>query len=170
MKRTETEKFRKLLDDFSTAVLITYEQESHFRARPMVIAGVEENCDLWFITNADSAKVHEIEADTRVHVICQNGPTNCISIGGRASLSRNRAKIRELWKAPYRVWFPLGPDDPSIVLIRVTGEHGEYWDNTGVNRLVYVYQAIKAVATRTTPKLKEGEQHGHVELPGSRDR
>ena len=168
MKQTETEKFHKLLNDFSTAVLITHEQEYDFRARPMMIAGVEENCDLWFITNAESAKVHEIEADTRVQVICQNGPTNCVSIAGRASLSRDRAKIREVWKTSYRVWFPLGPDDPSIVLIRVAGEHGEYWDNTGVNRLVYVYQAIKAVATGTTPKVKEGEQHGHVDLAGSR--
>jgi len=168
MKRTATEKFHKLLEGFSTAVLITHGHETYFRARPMAIARVEENCDLWFITNDGSAKVDEIEAESRVQVICQNGCTSCLAIVGRASLSQDRAKIREMWKASYQVWFPGGPDDVNIALIRVAGEHGEYWDNTGANRLIYAYQAIRAVVTGTTPQVKEGVQHGHVELQGSR--
>ena len=164
MKQTQTEKFRELLGDFETAVLITHGQETHFHARPMAIAGVDDNCELWFITDEDSAKVHEIEVDTRVQVVCQHGRASCISIAGRASLIRDRARIREFWTPAHRVWFPRGVDDPNIVLIHVAGEHGEYWDNTGVNRITYVYQAVKALATGTTPIVKEGEQHGHVNL------
>jgi general stress protein 26 len=164
MKQPPAEKFHELLKDFDTAVLITHGEETHFRARPMAIARVDYNCDLWFITSEDSAKVHEIEADTRVQIVCQKGWTSCVSIAGRASLSRDRQKIRELWKTSYQVWFPRGVDDPNIVLLHVTGEHGEYWDNTGANRFTYVYRAIKAVVTGTTPEVTEGEQHGHVSL------
>ena len=164
MKRTQPEKFYGLLKNYDTAVLITHGQETHFRARPMVIARVEDNCDLWFITSEDSAKVHEIEVDTRVHVVCQKGRTSCVSISGHASLVRDRAKTQELWKSAFQVWFPQGADDPNIVLIHVAGEHGEYWDNTGVNRLTYAYRAIKAVATGTVPEITEGEQHGRVNL------
>ena len=117
MKQTQTEKFRELLQGFDTAVLITHTQENHFRARPMAIARIDDNCDLWFITGEASAKVHEIEADTRVQIICQNGQACCVSLTGRATVSRDRTRIRELWKAAYRVWFPQGVEDPNIVLI-----------------------------------------------------
>ncbi len=163
----QTEKFFQLLTGFDTAVLLTHGTQSLFCARPMVIAQVDDNCDLWFLTGADSAKVHEIETDTRVHVVCQEGRTRCVSISGRATLENDRARVRDLWKAPFRVWFPLGVDDPNLVLIHVRGEVGEYWDNKGLNRLAYAYQALKAAATGTTPEVIEGKQHGRVNLlPG----
>ena len=164
MKQTQTEKFRELLREFETAVLVTHGQETHFHARPMAILQVEDNCDLWFITREESAKVHEVENDQRVQVICQAGRSSCISIAGRASLSHDRAKIRELWRPTHRIWFPQGVEDINIALIHVAGEHGEYWDNTGVNRITYTYEALKAVATGTVAEVKEGKQHGHVTL------
>jgi general stress protein 26 len=125
---------------------------------------VEENCDLWFVTPEDSTKVHEIEKDTRAHVVCQKGWTSCVSISGRASLSRDRAQIRRLWKEAYQVWFPDGEEDPNIVLIQFRGEQGEYWHNTGTNRFTYTYRALKALATGTKPEIIEGEQHGQAAL------
>lgn len=164
MNQTQNEKFRKLLADFQTAVLITHGGEDAFRARPMAIARVDENCDLWFVTSRDSAKAHEIEMDTWVQVICQNGWSSCVCISGYASLNFERAKIRELWNASLQVWFPKGVDDPEIVLIQVVGELGEYWDNTGINRVTYAYQAIKALVTGTVLEVKEGDQHGRMKL------
>ena len=164
MKPTQAERFHDLLKNFDTAVLLTHGEGTHYRARPMAVACVDDNCDLWFITGEDSAKVHEIERDTRVQVICQDGRASCVSIAGRASLIQDRAKIRQLWKPSYRVWFPQGPEDPTIVLIHVAGEQGEYWDNTGANGLLYMYRAIKAMMTHTTPEVTEGKQHGHVTL------
>lgn len=164
MNPTEFEIFRGLLRGYDTAVLITHGRETGFRARPMMIAHVDDNADLWFITSEDSAKIHEIESNTRVHVICQNGSSSCLSVSGRASLSRERIKIRDLWKPTFRVWFPQGEADPNIVLIHVMGEQGEFWDNSGTEGLTYMYEAVKAVITGTTPKIREGEQHGHVNL------
>ena len=164
MKPTDTEKFRDLLKTFDTAVLVTHSEPGALRARPMVVAHVDDNCDLWFITDEHSAKVQEIAEDTRVHVIGQNGRNSCVSISGRAFLARNPEKVREFWKTAYRVWFPEGPDDPSIILIRVAVHEGEYWDNTHVKRFTYLYRAVKAVLTGTTPEITEGKQHGHVDL------
>jgi general stress protein 26 len=164
MGRTQQERFRDLLCDFDTAVLVTRGGDGFLRARPMAIAAVDENCDLWFITGRDSAKAHEIEKDTRVHVICQNGWTSCVSLSGRASIDNDPIKIHALWKASYQVWFPLGVNDPDIGLIHVVGEQGEYWDNTGFKRFTYVYQAVKAIVTGTPPEVREGDQHGHLEL------
>lgn len=129
----------------------------------MEVARVDENGDLWFFTGDDTAKVREIESDPRVQVICQNGRASFVALGGRATLIRHdRALIRELWKPSFKVWFPGGVEDPNIVLIRVTGERGEYWDHTGVKGLKYICQSIKAVVQGTSPEIKEGEEHGRV--------
>lgn len=167
---TPTETFRKLLGDFDTAVLITHGSRTHFQARPMAIAKVDSNCDLWFITGEETAKVHEIEADRRVQVICQNGRTSCLSIAGHAFLVRDPLKIRELWRPTLRAWFPKGTDDPELVLIKVEGEHAEFWDNSGLKGLTYLYQTIKAAASGTTPEVEEGQQHGEVNLTLERER
>lgn len=155
-----------MLADYSMAVLVTHRQTNGtpFRSRPMAIAQVDDNCDLWFITSEESAKVHEIEADTRVHVICQDRGSSCLTVSGRASLSHDRQMIQKLWKPTFRPWFPEGQDDPRIVLIHVLGEHGEFWDSHGLKGIEYAFQAVKAAVTGTTPKVEEGEQHGEVDL------
>jgi general stress protein 26 len=164
MSQTQNEKFRERLGDFDTAVLITQGPKNSFCARPMAIAGVEDNCDLWFITNRDSAKVHQIERDTLVNVVCQHGWSSCVCAVGRASLVRDPSKLEQLWSTAYQVWFPLGMRDPDIVLIHVVLERGEYWDNTGINRFSYAYQAVKAIVTHIAPEVEEGKQHGVVHL------
>lgn len=64
-------KLHDLLKDFSTAMFVTHSGVENFHARPMAIAGIEKSCAIRFVTNAGSGKVHEIENDTRVAVICQ---------------------------------------------------------------------------------------------------
>ncbi len=164
MSQRQNEQFRERLNDFDTAVLITHGDKKAFCARPMAIAGVDDNCDLWFITSKDSAKAHQIEKDTHVNVVCQHGWSSCVCASGKASLERDPHKLEQLWNTAYQVWFPLGMKDPDIVLIHVVLEQGEYWDNTGINRLSYVYQAIKAIVTHTVPDVQEGKQHGTVTL------
>ena len=164
MIQTQNEKFRERLNDFDTAVLITRGAQNSFCARPMAIAGIEDNCDLWFITNKESAKVHQIEKDTLVNIVCQHGWSSCVCATGRASLEHDASKLEQLWSAAYQVWFPLGMRDPDIVLIHVVLERGEYWDNTGINRFNYAFQAIKAIVTHKVPQVEEGKQHGIVHL------
>ena len=40
--------------------------------------------------------------------------------------------IAELWKEPFRVWFPGGKEDATISLISVHPQGAEYWDSQGV--------------------------------------
>jgi hypothetical protein len=54
-----------------------------------------------------------------------------------------------------------------IELIQVHPEQGEFWDKGGLNKIQFLFQAVKAIATGTTPDVNEGEQHGSVGLPSN---
>lgn len=43
-------------------------------------------------------------------------------------------------------WLPQGPEDPSVVLVRVDGESAEYRDSPG-GRLATAFSFVKAQAT-----------------------
>ncbi|MEN9678245.1 MAG: ral stress protein 26 [Verrucomicrobiota bacterium] len=163
MNDNQIEKLHGLLKDFSTVMLVTMDGgECH--ARPMAVVRVDENTDLWLFTSRESAKVREIEADARVQVLGQNGWTSCVVFAGYAQVVADRALIRDLWKPAFKVWFPDGAEDPNIVLLHITGERAEYCDSTGLNRFSYLFQSIKAVATGTTPEIREGDQHAIMTL------
>ena len=120
--------------------------------------------DCGLLTGADTAKVHEIELDSHVHLIAQNGHSAFLSLTGRASLIGDREKIAHLWSEAFRPWFPQGKDDPNLELIAVRPERGEYWDASGANRAKYLWAAAKAYFSGTTPDVEEGEMHGKVRL------
>ena len=159
----QAEHFLSFLKKFRTAMLVTRTGEHGFHARPMAIARVEDGGRVWFITGDDTAKVHEIEKDSHVHLIAQDGNSAFLSLTGRASLLGDREKIAELWQEPFRVWFPGGKDDPNIELIVVRPESGEFWDSTGLNRCRYLWEATKAYVTGTTPE-DDDRQHAKVKL------
>jgi len=160
----QSQHFISLLKTFRTAMLVTRTGEHGVHARPMAIADVEDDGRVWFISGADTAKIHEIEKDSHVNIVAQDGNSAFLSLAGRASLVLDRAKIASLWKEAFRVWFPGGKDDPSIELISVQPDSGEFWDSTGANRCRYLWEAAKAYVTGTTPETDDGDMHGKVRL------
>ncbi len=157
-------KVRQLLNDFDTAMLITHSTEQPYHCRPMAIAHVEDNCDLWFFTGRSSPKVTEIEHDERVLIACQDEQARYIALVGRAQLIANPDKAREFWKESFRAWFPGGINDPDLLLIRVRAEKAEYWDTHGAKGIKYLFKAAAAYSMGTRPNVEEGEQHGTVVL------
>ncbi len=161
---SEAQKFHDLLAKFETAMLVTHTADGSLRGRPMAIAGVDADSHVWFFTGVESGKVEEIVLDTHVAVLCQKDRDLYLSLTGKASLLRDRAKIEELWKEPFKTWFPGGKDDPNLALVSVTPHEGEYWDNAGFKKIMYLFEAAKAYASGTKPTIQEGEQHAKVKL------
>ncbi len=160
----QREHFHRLLAQFKVAMLVTHAGNGRLRARPMALARVEEGGQLWFMTDSETAKAHEIETESDVQVVCQNDRSTYLSLQGRASLIHDRHKIEELWQEPFRVWFPKGIDEPHLALIRVEPIEGEFWDTKGMKKISYLLEAAKAYATGTTPRIEEGEQHGRLQF------
>ena len=154
MIENQIEKLYGLLKGFSAVVLITKGGPSGCHARPMDVARVDANADLWLFASRNSAKVREIEADSQVQVHGQEGWTTFVVLVGHATVVEDRAMIHEVWNSTFKLWFPEGVDDPNLVLLHVKGEQAEYWDSSGATMLV----------TGPALEIKEGEQHGNVAL------
>ena len=157
-------KLKDLLAEFDTAMVVTKDLQGQLRARPMAIADIQPEGVLWFLTQRDSGKVDEIERDAHVCVTMQS-ITKFVSISGSAVGVEDRAKIAEIWNEAWKVWFPGGKSDPQLLLLKMEGRAGEYWDNSGASGLKYLIQAGKAYLSGTRPDV-EGDPniHGKVSL------
>ena len=157
-------KLRELLADFGLAMLVTRTPDGSLRGRPMALAEVEPDGTLWFATDRHSAKVDELARDNQVAVTLQS-KTRFVSLSGTAATVEDRERLSRLWKAEWKVWFPGGKDDPNIVLLRVGGSAGEYWDNSGPSGLKYLIEAGRALVTKTRPDVGDDPKvHGKVAL------
>lgn len=137
------EKLIDLIQDFDTAMLVTKTDDAGLDARPMAIAEATEEGHLWFVTNRNSGKIAELMLDRDVAVTMQ-GSSKFVTLAGRCRVIDDRSKVEQLWKEAWKVWFPEGKNDPSITLLRVEPDRGEYWDNSGFTGIRYLLRAGKA--------------------------
>jgi len=156
--------FFELLKKFDTAMLVTHPAtRGPLHGRPMEVAETSEDGSIWFITGLDTPKVAEIEHDSELLALFQEG-RRYLSVSGRAQLHRDRARIHKVWKEPYRVWFKDGKDDPNIVLIRLVPTGAEYWDNAGPKGLTFILKAAAAYVTGA--ELRDpGNIDQHAKVP-----
>jgi general stress protein 26 len=161
---TTPEKFRALLEEFGLAMLVTRTPAGTLRARPMALAEAEADGTVWFATDRHSGKVEDLAQDSHAAVTMQSS-TKFVSLSGTASIVDDRERVRRLWKAQWKVWFPGGQDDPNLVLLKLAGSTGEYWDNSGTAGLKYLVEAGKALLTGTKPDVGgDPKVHGKVDL------
>jgi general stress protein 26 len=83
---------------------------------------------LWFVSRKDSHKIEELTENQHVELTYAAPDRDLyVSASGRAQIVDDRAKTRELWNAAVQAWFPDGPDDPNVCLLRVDLDEAEYW-------------------------------------------
>jgi general stress protein 26 len=162
MPTNPRQKLQDLLTGFSHGMLVTKNPDGNLHARPMALAEIADNGDLCFATGCDSGKVEEIHADRNVCVTFQDD-THYLSISGLARCDPSRNRIDELWQEAWRVWYPQGKDDPNLTLLVVETHTGEYWDNSSVEGLKYLFRAGKALVKGERVSI-DPDQHHKVAL------
>lgn len=149
MAESRAESIKKLneLTEGIDFCMLTTIDSGHLRSRPMSTQQFDENGVVWFFTNDESHKVEEIAKDSRVNLAYSNSKDDAyVSVSGRAELSKDRAKIEEMWNPIHKAWFPDGMDDPHLALLKVEAEQAEYWEASS-SKIVQLFGFIKAVAT-----------------------
>lgn len=140
-------KLRQQIKDIKIAMLTTVDDDGDLRSRPMATLEVEDDGDLWFFTRIDSPKVEQTEREHRVNIAyAAPGANRYVSVSGRAELVYDRAKINKLWRPEFRLYFPEGRDDPSLVMLRVIPYAAEYWCSpaTAIGRALHFVKTLVA--------------------------
>jgi general stress protein 26 len=115
------------------------------RSRPMAAYVERDENRILFLTDAESHKDEEIAARPNVNLaFADAGSHSYVSVTGRAAISNDRAKIRDIFNVPAKAWWD-SPEDPSIRLLVVTPHDAQYWDNPGKIRS-YIKMAAAAVS------------------------
>ncbi|WP_152046642.1 pyridoxamine 5'-phosphate oxidase family protein [Aureimonas psammosilenae] len=141
MSENATDKFWDMVDEFDTCMVVT-RTGGALRARPMAPYVSEERREILFLTDRDTHKVDEVEADNHVALtFSKHG--KYVSVTGRARVSGDRALVDKLWGPEAEAWMPQGKDDPSVVVLAVDPDEAELWD-VKANKVTQAYEFAKA--------------------------
>jgi general stress protein 26 len=147
----------RIIRDIRIALLTTVNREGQFHTRPVQTLEVEADATLWFFTDWTSPKVAELDHDVRVGLGYSDIAKNVyVALSGEARLIWDPQKAKELWSIEQRAYYPKGPDDERLALLRVAILHAEYWIAPG--RTSYLIAAVRAGVTGV-PTAVIGEDH-----------
>ncbi len=121
-----------LLGAYRIALLTTRGAEGHLRCRPMAMRQKVRGEEIWFATALASTKCKDLEADPRCALAlfdAKDGTT--LSISGRGEILRDRNLALALWDPSWTRWFPGGPAQRGLALLRVIPELVERHGPTG---------------------------------------
>ena len=139
-------KLAELIRDIRIALLTTVDAGGRFHTRPVETLGFERNELLWFFTDRRSPKADELRHDVRVSLGYADPSKHAYAtVSGTATLIQDAEKARELWTVEQRAYYPDGPRDPRLGLLRVQIERAEYWIAPG--RISYLLAAGRAALT-----------------------
>ena len=150
-----SEQIWRLMQDVGVAMVVTHCVNGEtVRARPMSARPEIDDNAIYFLTDADAAKDHEIEDNSSVCLAFAD-PKNqrYVSVTGTAEIFANAELADRVW-SPIDKAFWKDANDPRIRVIRVTPDRGEYWEGAGV--VASVVSMLVAGAKGRRPSLGEG--------------
>ncbi len=163
-EQTPTEKkledLYELIDGIEIAMFTTRRADGHLVSRPMATQERVTGVDLWFVTDISSHKLDELATDQHVNLAYYHVKTReWVSVSGIATVTQDRATIKELYKPDWKAWFgdqggdrDGGPDDPRLALIMVEAQSVEYLIVTQP-RPVVLFEVMKGMLTGSQPKV-----------------
>jgi len=128
--------------------------------RPMAVQKVDDRGSFWFLSSADSHKNEQLEAESNVQLLFQGSAhSDFMTLYGDAVVTRDKAKIKELWEPILKTWFTEGVDDPRITVIEVRPRDGYYWDTKHNRAVAFAKMAVGAAIGKTLDDSIEGTLH-----------
>ena len=139
-----------------TCMLITVRAEG-ISARPMLGSADRPENAIWFVGNRER---HDdaVAGDPRVCLTYADIAQNVfVAVAGEARIDEDRTKLRKVWMSEMDAWFDDGPDDPAALLVRVTPQIGEYWDNPNSDFMIALQMLTASDASDSTRGGAGGE-------------
>lgn len=155
-------KLRDLLKETPTCMFGSGLDRTPFHVCPMQVQEVDDEGNLWFFSGADSTHNQQLKVDSRAHLIfCNSAKVEYVTLFGETTVTTDKAKIEGLWNKLVEAWFPDGPSDPNVTLLRVRPIFAHYWD-TENGKLVTMAKILTAAFTGNQPDI--GAVHGEIKI------
>ena len=150
---------RSILSAGRTAVVTSRGKGGQLHSRPLAL--LDDGPDgvgnfegtLWFFTEDPSEKTAEISRHPEVNVSVGDAK-GWLSLAGTASIDRDQPRIDSLWNRFADAYFPGGPQDPTVALLRVDVQTVELWD-TDQPAPKKAFELAKALIAGKEPDLGE---------------
>lgn len=157
MSETQLDRVWEIMEDVAVCMITTH-AGGKMRSRPMHAFPERDENAIYFITDTRGAKDDEIAAAPDVCLAFADiGDNTYLSVTGEAEIIRDPAKADELWSPEAQAWWPHGPQDPSVRVLRVTPEQAEYWDTRG-NSITVALKLMAARVAGRQPDLGENKK------------
>ena len=145
----------KILEHARIAQLTTVDLDGKLVSRPLELQETDSDGNLWFFTQDPSPKADEIRNNPHVNVSVHDSK-GYLSVSGTATITKDEAKIEQLWKTSVSAWFDEGREDPSIALIKVDSDTAEYWASDEP-RVATMFKLAKSAVTGGTPDIGKND-------------
>lgn len=155
----ERAKVAELIKDFRFAMFTTQQRDGKLASRPLTVQEAEFDGDLWFLVSKTSSPVADLSADAKANVSFSSD-SSWVSLSGTAGIIEYRQKIEDLWNPVVEAWFPGGPDDPDVGVLKFTADSAQYWDSPG-GKIATAFSFVKA---KLTGEQYDGGDSGKVDL------
>lgn len=122
------QKIKDLAENIKTCMFCTYKGDK-LTSRPMAAQKIDDEGNLWFLSDKTSEKNSDIVANPKVELFFSAPHDQFLTLHGQATISYDRELIKELFTPIVKVWMPKGEDDPNLSVIKITPVEGYYWNN-----------------------------------------
>jgi general stress protein 26 len=162
-----THRFRELIKDIRFAMFTTRQADGSLRSRPMTTQNDPEDPEgnqpsLYFFASLTGEPVADLQRDPAVNVgYADPGRDSYVSVSGKATVVDDADRKKRLWSKFAEAWFPGGPEDPDLALVRVQIEQAEYW-NVKESKVTQLFKMARANLTKEPPT--DMGEHGRVDL------
>ena len=156
-KQSNVDRIWDIVENVGVCMLAT-QRAGRLRARPMEPRPDRKRGLIFAVTDADSAKLDEIETRPDIGLIFIDAKAKAyLSITGRAYVTRDISELKEIWRSTDTAWWPGGPADPNARLLRIEPLTAELWDGPA-STAVAVFEFAQAWATGEEPGLGENRK------------
>lgn len=120
------------------------------------MTGFRDDTDgsVWFFTRDDTDLARRAAVDPQKAMFCLISKDRELyaCVGGRLSLSRERARVERFWNPVVAAWYPEGRDDPALALLRLEPEDAQVWLSTK-GPVRFAWEVAKANVTGREPDM-----------------
>ncbi len=122
-----------LINKIDICLFTTRGDGGQLHARPMSNNGqVEWDGQSWFFAPSDGRLVTELRSDPQaVAAYRAEASFDFIAVSGRAALENDPELKKRYWLPELERWFPNGPEDDNVTLIRLDAEAAQWWTADG---------------------------------------